>query len=608
MSDLPSGAASASARGLRRAVALLGLAAGSAALAIAAEPPPPAPRPPSRILVLSSFGSSFEVFSYTTSVFRSELIHLRGETVDFFEVPLDLARFDQADGQEPFVGYLAALFASRRLDLVVTLGAPAARFAQTYRERLFPHTPILLAAVETRLVDLPKLGPREALQPVTTDMTAVPANALALLPATEHLAIVLGSSPLERFWRQQLARDLAPLESRVQIIWLDDLPFDELLVRLAKLPPRTAVYFVMLLLDRDGVPQFQDRALAKVCKASNSPVFGLFDSQIGLGVVGGRMLPLTLMGRQIAEGAARLLEGAAPATVRYPPIAQVSEIYDSRELERWSIPESRLPAGAEIRFRTGSPWRQYRLPILAGSAALVLQSMLIVGLLVHRTRRREAEREVNSLHGRLLATYEQERRRLARELHDDFTQRLARLAIDAAQIERRGLEHGGGETLRLMRQELVQLSGDVHSLSRQLHPSILDDLGLADALRSEGERFARDEHIGVDLDLTPSAPKPAPEKALCLYRVAQEALRNVAHHARASRVVLSLREAGGGLELEVRDNGIGFDAGAGPSKRGLGHVSLRERLHLVGGQLVITSVRGSGTSILARVPVAGENS
>ncbi len=159
-----------------------------------------------------------------------------------------------------------------------------------------------------------------------------------------------------------------------------------------------------------------------------------------------------------------------------------------------------------------------------------------------------------------------------------------------------------------MRQELVHLSSDVHSLSRQLHPSILDDLGLADALRSEGERFSRDQHIAVDLELAPSAPKPAPEQALCLFRVAQEALRNVAHHARASRVAISLREVGGGLELEVRDDGVGFDAGTATRKHGLGHVSLRERLHLVGGQLVVASAPGSGTSVLARVPFSGGES
>ena len=93
--------------------------------------------------------------------------------------------------------------------------------------------------------------------------------------------------------------------------------------------------------------------------------------------------------------------------------------------------------------------------------------------------------------------------------------------------------------------------------------------------------------------------------ALCLYRVAQEALRNIAHHAKASRAEVSLQEKHGGLELGVRDNGVGFDATSGRKRPGLGHVSLRERLHLVGGQLTITSVPGKGTVLVARVPLTG---
>ena len=149
------------------------------------------------------------------------------------------------------------------------------------------------------------------------------------------------------------------------------------------------------------------------------------------------------------------------------------------------------------------------------------------------------------------------------------------------------------------------MSDDVHTLSRRLHPSILDDLGLADALRSEVERFAQ-------LDARRSRPAPRrdacelpPETALCLYRVAQEALRNIAHHAQASRVDVALQEKDGGLELGVRDNGRRLRRDSARKRPGLGHVSLRERLHLVGGQLAITSVPGRGTIVIARVPLSG---
>ena len=127
-------------------------------------------------------------------------------------------------------------------------------------------------------------------------------------------------------------------------------------------------------------------------------------------------------------------------------------------------------------------------------------------------------------------------------------------------------------------------------------------------MRSEAERFARTERVEIDLQLEETPSELASDKALCLFRVAQEALRNVAHHAHARRVAVVLRSADGALELGVSDDGVGFEPGAGRRGSGLGHVSLRERLHLVGGQLEISSVPGGGTIVLARVPLAGEGS
>src|SRR5262249_11207017 len=159
---------------------------------------------------------------------------------------------------------------------------------------------------------------------------------------------------------------------------------------------------------------------------------------------------------------------------------------------------------------------------------------------------------------------------IARELHDDLTQRLAVLAIEAGMLERlAACPPDVGDKARGMREELVTLAEAVHSLSRQLHPSILDDLGLADALRSECQSFEQRDGIAVKYhaqDVPADLPRDA---ALCVYRVAQEALRNVARHARARRASVRLTGAGDELVLCVRDRGVGFDAAAG-GKAGLG--------------------------------------
>jgi two-component system, NarL family, sensor kinase len=218
----------------------------------------------------------------------------------------------------------------------------------------------------------------------------------------------------------------------------------------------------------------------------------------------------------------------------------------------------------------------------------------------------EAQDELRLLAGRLLQAQEDERRRVAREMHDDWTQRLAVLAIDAATLEAEldpsSNAHG---RLRAMRGEMVRLSEDVHALSRHLHPSILDDLGLVAALRSECASVTRREGVAVAYrsdDVTPSLTK---DVALCVYRVAQEALRNVVKHARIEEAGVSLVESGQELILTIQDRGVGFDAAGARSRAGLGLSSMAERVRLVRGKLSVDSQPGLGTTVTVCVSAVG---
>jgi PAS domain S-box-containing protein len=232
----------------------------------------------------------------------------------------------------------------------------------------------------------------------------------------------------------------------------------------------------------------------------------------------------------------------------------------------------------------------------------------LMGVTVDITERKEAEEAARELSGRLIAAHEEERARLARELHDDLTQRLARLAIDAGRVESLFSAASVSETLREVREGLVRLSEDVHALSYRLHPSVLEDLGLAEALKTEIERVARQESILVTVKLG-EIPEPVPhDVALCVFRVSQEALRNVARHAKARTAEVSMRLLDGGLQLVVRDDGAGFDPALGENRRSLGLTSMRERVHLLHGEFDIDSAPGRGTTVLAWVPLTGERS
>lgn len=210
-----------------------------------------------------------------------------------------------------------------------------------------------------------------------------------------------------------------------------------------------------------------------------------------------------------------------------------------------------------------------------------------------------SHREVQQLAGSLITAHEDERRHLARELHDDLTQRLARLAIDAGRMEK-SVDVSDG--LRRLREDLVRLSEDVHAMSYRLHPSVLDDLGLLEALRTECDRVARHGEMRVVVDASEMPAALPTDAALCLFRVAQEALSNVARHARASAASVLLSSHGRGLKLSVSDNGKGFDPAHARDHASLGLASMRERVRLLHGQLDIESAIGQGTTVMAWVP------
>jgi PAS domain S-box-containing protein len=255
----------------------------------------------------------------------------------------------------------------------------------------------------------------------------------------------------------------------------------------------------------------------------------------------------------------------------------------------------------------GERWMHHARRTAKGDAAG--RPIRTLGVLRDVTVRKRAEEELRSLSRRLIRAQEDERALLARELHDDVTQRLAVMAIEAGRGEM--IEPGAAQaqTMKTLREGLVRLSEDIHALAYQLHPSVLEELGLAEALRAECERRARQGHVALSPDLEPvAAGLVGRDAALCLYRVAQEALNNVIRHAQASTAAVVLRRMDGGLLLAVRDDGVGFDSDLARQGRSLGLASMRERVRLANGTLDIESAPGRGTAVVAWVPAEGEPS
>jgi two-component system, chemotaxis family, CheB/CheR fusion protein len=218
---------------------------------------------------------------------------------------------------------------------------------------------------------------------------------------------------------------------------------------------------------------------------------------------------------------------------------------------------------------------------------------------------RASQDQLRALTVRLLEAQEEERRRISRELHDDLNQRLAMLAVEVGEI-RANLSprstRAVGTKLQTVEDRINALSDDARRTAYQLHPSVLEHLGLVTALESYCVDFSKQEAVKVTFKLRNVPKSIPPATALCLYRVTQECLRNVAKHAGTSRATVTLAGTKGGLTLTVSDAGRGFDPDSGKAEGGLGLVSIKERVMAVGGTVTIKTEPGVGTQILVRMP------
>jgi PAS domain S-box-containing protein len=222
---------------------------------------------------------------------------------------------------------------------------------------------------------------------------------------------------------------------------------------------------------------------------------------------------------------------------------------------------------------------------------------------------RKSYARIEDLAGRLIAAQEDERRHIARELHDDLNQQVAALAIGISRLKRQMPDAGSAvrEQIARLREKTELLSERIRQVSYELHSSILQHVGLPAALHSYCAEFSEREGIAVALDIQDGLVALSTDTALCLYRVAQESLRNIARHSGARSAVVALAGVNGAVELRVADQGVGFDPEQMREFRGLGLISMEERVKLLRGSFVLTTRPGAGTELRAQIPLRGEH-
>jgi signal transduction histidine kinase len=259
--------------------------------------------------------------------------------------------------------------------------------------------------------------------------------------------------------------------------------------------------------------------------------------------------------------------------------------------------------------------------VVAATALFVIQAGMIGGLLLHWRRRRRVEaeltaketalrgsyEEIRTLAGRLLRAQEDERTRIARELHDDVSQSIAGICLQIAALRDRAVTGGDPDlrqALASLHDAALNVADDIRALSHDLHPQVLRHIGLVPALAAHCDEMRGRYECDIGFAAAADIGHVPNESALCLYRIAQEAIHNSCRHSRAGRTTVSLSRDGGDVELTVTDDGVGFDLDQARRRSdGLGLVSMHERVRLANGSLAVDTGRGRGTSVSVRVPI-----
>ena len=311
----------------------------------------------------------------------------------------------------------------------------------------------------------------------------------------------------------------------------------------------------------------------------------------------------SLFGYQRHELLGRSMESLVPRSLVQQPDDAGDELFADRQgppLESGNLYAIRKD-GARVPVEVGLS------PIATEEGTWMLSSIVDI---TQRQRAdlalQESRRELRALAGRLMNVQEEERRRISRQLHDDLSQKLALLAFDTSNLllSPSLSQDELNQELRSIQARIVQLSQDVRQIAHQLHPSILEDLGLAAALHELCEEVSAREGIKAVCTQERMPVRIPKEVASCLYGVTQEAMHNVLKHARASQVSVKVEGGSEGIHLTVHDNGVGFDQQGPASRHGLGIISMKERVRLVQGDFSIESQPGKGSTVIVFVPVS----
>jgi signal transduction histidine kinase len=557
---------------------------------------------------------------------------------DEFDVNLDVhSEYFEASAEsereyEALLNWLTAKYARTKFDVVVAVGANALRFTSMYGGDLFQGAQIVFSGRKEGINDWKSLAPLTGVvaPDIARNLKATVDFIRNLQPDLRQLVVVSGAAPIDVRW-EVAARGALQNEAPFAVSYLSALTLEELQVRVAQLPQRTAIVFLTMSEDGAGRHLSKSDVLRMLVRAASAPVYIASAVEPDTGIFGGVLVNQQTMASATATVISRLLRGERGHDI---PIQEspITPTVNWQQLHRWNIPESRVPSGTAIMQRELSIWELYRWPIIAVLSLCALEAALIVALLIYRARRIRAQRSLTAskrllqstidalkqahdaqqrLTGLLLRAQDDERRRIARDLHDVTVQNLAAIKAVLMRVQR-GLGEVDGKIVTKIDEGLAlsdQVIQELRTLSYVLHPPLLDELGLVPAVRSFIRGFMERSGIQVELVVNGEIGRLNADLETALFRVVQESLSNIHRHSGSPTALICATQDDSAVVLQISDGGRGITSSAASAQPtaalGVGIMGMGERLRQLGGQLDIESGE-RGTTVTARVPILKE--
>jgi signal transduction histidine kinase len=358
-----------------------------------------------RVLLLYSYHEGLPWEKRIDESFRNTLASQAAFSIEINVEHTDRVRFADSEYRRKLIDLYRYKYSHPGMDLVIGVDDEAVEMLLDYGEKLFPGIPMVLITAERKTLKKDLLKPNMISLLWEADIRADVELIGEILPQTRHIFIVVGTSTSDRELLKLAQESIREDAKGYAIHYLTDLSAEDLIQEATQLPKQSAILYLAFSRDAEGKSFVPRKILSTLSKQVNVPVFGIVDTYLGYGIVGGHLMSAEVEGKRCAEIALRILRGESPVDM-IPKRTLDQLMFDWRQLERWSISEAKLPPGSIVRFKEFSIWEQYKWYILGLITFCLVEFLLIVGLWIQRRRRSQAEQEVRESEAKFAAIFQ----------------------------------------------------------------------------------------------------------------------------------------------------------------------------------------------------------